>query len=48
MQTAEWGALVVSFSIFHVTFVIYHCAPSAVPAMINDKRNMENGKSKYE
>src|SRR5262245_19213779 len=32
------------FSIFHITFVIYHCAPCAVPASTNDKRNMENGK----
>ena len=30
------GAYVVSFSIFHIPFVIYHCAPSALPAMIND------------
>src|SRR5262249_52454411 len=36
-----------SFSIFHITFVICHCLPPAAPAMANDKCNMENGKWKY-
>src|SRR5215475_7077274 len=35
-----------SFSIFHITFFICHCLPSAALAMANEKCNMENGKWK--
>src|SRR5262245_3849667 len=36
------------FSIFHITFVIYHCPSRVVPAMANAKYQMENGKWKME
>jgi hypothetical protein len=34
------------FSIFHITFVIYHCRSRLGRAMVYDKRNMENETTK--
>jgi hypothetical protein len=38
------GSKGVTFSIFHLSFVICHCLPRAVPSMTNDKWKMINGK----
>src|SRR2546427_811627 len=36
----------IPYSIFHITSVICHCALRAVPAMTNDRCNMEYGRWK--
>jgi len=33
-----------SFSIVHIPFFICHCRKVAIPAMTNEKWNMNNGK----
>jgi len=39
-------SFIFQFSIFHITFVIYHCRSRLVRAAVYDKRNMENETAK--